>query len=178
VEQVDEVRLELAVPLGSRHRVIAALRASHPYEEPAFSLLPNTAPGREGLGRVGLLGQSMTLAAFVDLVAAALPVTAVGVRASGPPNYPVRTVAVAAGACADLGPVAAGAGADVLVTADVRHHVGLDAPVPLVDVTHWASEWPWLQQAADVLTGELPGLVVEVSRLRTDPWQLHRHGDL
>ena len=40
-----------------------------------------------------------------------------------------------------------------------------------VDVAHWASEWPWCDQAAGVVTRALGGSVeVLVSRTRTDPW--------
>ena len=46
----------------------------------------------------------------------------------------------------------------------------VDGPA-LCDVAHFASEWPWLPVAADVLADDLSGRVeVAVSRLRTDPW--------
>jgi len=45
----------------------------------------------------------------------------------------------------------------------------------LVDVAHWASEWPWCAQAADVLRAALGGSVeVRVSTRRTDPWTVGR----
>ena len=37
-ERVPEVRLETVFPVGAHDRVIAALRAAHPYEEPAFDV--------------------------------------------------------------------------------------------------------------------------------------------
>jgi putative NIF3 family GTP cyclohydrolase 1 type 2 len=73
-------------------------------------------------------------------------------------------------------------GVDAYVTADLRHHPAsehseADGPA-LVDAAHWATEWPWLQQAADDLTQALQqrtGTTVEtvVSTLVTDPWSLH-----
>ena len=41
------------------------------------------------------------------------------------------------------------AGVDAYVTADLRHHPATEARAydegpALVDVAHWASEWPWL----------------------------------
>jgi putative NIF3 family GTP cyclohydrolase 1 type 2 len=64
------------------------------------------------------------------------------------------------------------------VTSDLRHHVAtdhLEAGGPaLVDVAHFASEWPWLPVAARVLEADLAarGLAVEtrVSTIVTDPW--------
>jgi putative NIF3 family GTP cyclohydrolase 1 type 2 len=68
------------------------------------------------------------------------------------------------------------AGVDAYVTADLRHHpvsehlARPDAPA-LVDVAHWASEWPWCEQVADILRPHAGGTVdVFVSIRRTDPW--------
>lgn len=36
---VAEDRCELVIPAGRRDEVVAALRAAHPYEEPAFHIL-------------------------------------------------------------------------------------------------------------------------------------------
>jgi hypothetical protein len=40
----------------------------------------------------------------------------------------------------------------------------------LIDVSHWASEWLWLDVAARELRDALPDVTVTVSELRTDPW--------
>ena len=37
-ERVSELRLETVFPAEARDEVVAALRASHPYEEPAFDV--------------------------------------------------------------------------------------------------------------------------------------------
>ena len=39
-ERVAELRLETVYPEERHHEVIAALRVSHPYEEPAFDVYP------------------------------------------------------------------------------------------------------------------------------------------
>ena len=39
-ERVDELRLETVYPADREDEVVAALRAAHPYEEPAFDLYP------------------------------------------------------------------------------------------------------------------------------------------
>ncbi len=39
-ERVPEIRLETVVPAGRLEAVVAALRAVHPYEEPAFDVYP------------------------------------------------------------------------------------------------------------------------------------------
>ena len=181
LERVAETRLEMVLPRGKRSAVVAALRASHPYEEPAFDVLELAElPSSRGLGRIGTLAEPEPLSAFTARVAASLPATAWGVRAAGDPDRTIERVAVCGGAGDSALDAATAAGVDAYVTADLRHHPASEhvlrpgAPA-LVDVAHWASEWPWCEQAAGVVRAALGGSVeVRVSRRRTDPWTLGR----
>src|SRR6476659_4974594 len=160
------------------------VRAAHPYEEPAFDLyarLPEPAASI-GIGRVGELPSPTTLRGFVDLAAHALPPTTWGLRASGRPDRPVRTVAVCGGSGGSLVEAARTAGADAYLTADLRHHPAVEAvsergtdAMGLVDAAHWATEAPWLSDVAARLRTRFAeeGLKVKVSAEITDPWTLH-----
>ncbi len=171
VERVAETRLELVLPRARRTAVLAALRAAHPYEQPAYDVVELAAvPGHRGLGRVGSLPAPMRLGAVTSLAADVLPATAWGVRASGDPDRLVRTVAVCGGSGDGLLD-AAGAAADAYLTADLRHHPASEAPkgLALLDAAHWATEWPWL---ADVARQVAAATTVDtaVSTRVTDPW--------
>ena len=136
-----------------------------------------TPPARTGTGRICELAETESLATFTSRIARALPETAWGVRAGGDPEQPVRTVAVCGGAGDSLLATAASAGVDAYVTADLRHHPAsehLAAGGPaLIDLAHWASEHPWCEQAAKVVSTALGGTVdVHVSYRRTDPWTI------
>jgi dinuclear metal center YbgI/SA1388 family protein len=138
-------------------------------------LEPDDGNPRAGLGRVGRLPEPVTLREFAEKAAAALPGTVGGIRVAGAPDRTVRTVAVCGGSGGSLLGAATRAGADVFLTSDLRHHLvseALESAGPaLCDVAHFASEWPWLPVAADVLHRDLSGKVeVAVSRRRTDPW--------
>ncbi|MGH3613419.1 MAG: Nif3-like dinuclear metal center hexameric protein [Pseudonocardia sp.] len=188
LERVAETRLEMVLPRGRRAAVVAALRAAHPYEEPAFDVLELAElPTTRGLGRIGTLPVPEPLAAFTERVAAALPETAWGVRAAGDPDRMITSVAVCGGAGDSALGAAIDTGVDAYVTADLRHHPASEhllagtlagRPTPaLVDVAHWASEWPWCAQAAEVVRIALGGSVeVRVSALRTDPWSIGTTG--
>jgi dinuclear metal center YbgI/SA1388 family protein len=178
---VAEARIEMVLPRAARRTVVAALRAAHPYEEPAFDLLElGSVPGTRGLGRVGELAAPAPLGAFADHVARALPRTVSGIRVAGPLDATVRRVAVCGGAGDGLVDAARASGADVFVTSDLRHHVASEAlavgPPWLVDVPHWAGEWPWLQGARERLLSGLDavGRVAQarVSTTSTDPWTI------
>ncbi|MEB3982444.1 Nif3-like dinuclear metal center hexameric protein [Mycobacterium sp. 663a-19] len=178
VERVEEDRFEVVAPASARAAVLAAMRAAHPYEEPAFDIFALVPPpGDAGLGRIGSLPQPESLRAFVSRVGAALPRTSWGVRAAGDPDMPVSRVAVCGGAGDSLLAAAAGADVQAYVTADLRHHPADEhrraSGVALIDVAHWASEFPWCNQAADLLRSRFgAALPVRVSTLRTDPWNL------
>ncbi|HWA67057.1 MAG TPA: Nif3-like dinuclear metal center hexameric protein [Mycobacteriales bacterium] len=183
-ERVAETRVETVAPRRLRRQVLAALVAAHPYEEPAYDVVELAdVPTGIGLGRIGTLAAATTLAEFTEEVARALPATSWGVRGAGDPGRPVRTVAVCGGSGGGLAALAAGLGADVLVTSDLKHHSTsesiADLDVALIDAAHWATEAPWLDQAAALLATDLtiPGTTVEtsVSRIVTDPWTTHSH---
>lgn len=182
VERVAEERVEVVAPARARAAVLTAMRAAHPYEEPAFdifALLPP--PGAAGLGRIGRLPQPEPLRRFVSRVDAALPATSWGVRAAGDPELAVSRVAVCGGAGDSLLAAAAGAGVQAYLTADLRHHPADEhrraSEVALIDVAHWASEFPWCAQAADLLRSRFgERLDVRVSAIRTDPWNVGHDG--
>lgn len=178
VEQVAEDRVEMVAPSRSRGGVLAALRAAHPYEEPAFDVFEFAAlPSGLGIGRVCSLPTPEPLSAFASRVLRGLPATSWGVRAAGDPDAVVSTVAVCGGAGDSLLGAAVKAGVDAYVTADLRHHPADEhlraSDVALVDVAHWASEYPWCGQAAELLRAQFgDALPVRVSSIRTDPWNL------
>jgi putative NIF3 family GTP cyclohydrolase 1 type 2 len=178
--EVPETRVEMIVRAADQRAVLSALRGAHPYEEPAFDLLAQLPlPSGRGTGRVGELSEPTTVAGLAALVAARLPATTWGVRAAGDPDRPVRTVAVCGGSGGSLIDYARAAGADVYVTADLKHHPALEATtergpdaMALVDAAHWATEAPWLDALATRLRAAFE-LDVRVSRLCTDPWTRH-----
>jgi dinuclear metal center YbgI/SA1388 family protein len=183
VEVVAESRVEAVLPRGRRRQVLEALRAVHPYEEPAYDVLeladvPGTGEAARGSGRIGRLTEPISLRAFAAQVLDALPQTAHGVRVGGDPDRMVETVAVTSGSGDFLLDTVLGTDADVYVTSDLRHHRAsefLEHGGPaLVDIAHWAAEWTWLPVLERTLVEALDGrgdtVDVRVSTTCTDPW--------
>ncbi|MEN9955558.1 MAG: hypothetical protein RLY34_365 [Actinomycetota bacterium] len=132
-----------------------------------------------GHGRVGSLPKAAKLGDFARSLAKILPSTASGVRVSGNYEQIVQRVALCGGAGDSFIGNAFEAQADVYVTSDLRHHPTQDAkersglnqnPLALIDVSHWASEWIWLEVAAAQLASIFPNVQFVVSEIRTDPW--------
>jgi dinuclear metal center YbgI/SA1388 family protein len=134
-----------------------------------------------GLGRVGSLPHPQTLREFVEHLGSVLPHAAAGIRVAGPADALVSRVAVVGGSGDDKFEAVRASGADVYVTADLRHHPALEAREEarggrpyLVDAGHWATEWLWLESARSELVRELgergTSLDTHICTLRTDPW--------
>jgi dinuclear metal center YbgI/SA1388 family protein len=139
---------------------------------PLRPLSPSADDPHRGHGRVGELPAPLTLREFTAGAAKGLPVTAAGLRVAGDPESLVRTVAVCGGAGDSLLGAARAAGADVYLTADLRHHPASEfreeGATALVDAAHWATEWPWLDDAARLLRDT--SVETRISTAVTDAW--------
>jgi len=164
----------------------------HPLAEVSDTSDPLSGKIKHGIGRVGDLPYEMTLAEFAQSVVRSLPATAQAARVAGDLTAAVRRVAVVGGAGDTLFDAVRTHSVDVYVTSDLRHHPASEErerakfesrfwpdakhhQIPyLVDISHFASEWPWLNLAAADLAAacQAAGYQVEftVSKRNTDPW--------
>lgn len=172
----DEFRVEMEVPRGRAGAVVRALHDAHPYEEAAYDLLPMIEGAEVGFGRLGRLPEPMPLAEVAARVRSDLP--AEHLRFAGDPDRVIETVACVGGAGDGHIPTALGAGADVLITGDLRHHVTLDAlelGLCLIDAGHHATEvaalpaWRERLEAAAGRRGLSAAVVA--SSVATGPWR-------
>ena len=136
-----------------------------------------------GTGRVGTLPEPLTLRALSERLADALPATAGGLRIAGRPEQRISRVALCGGAGDSLFEAVRSVGADVYITADLRHHPASEfreqelvrgTECALIDCSHAASESLWLQRAGERLQALLAerghSITFTVSSLITDPW--------
>lgn len=134
------------------------------------------APDARAMGRVGDLPEPLELAVLARRIAEGLP--APTARWCGEATRRVRRVAVLGGSGMSAVPDALTAGADVLVTGDVRHHAALDAltlGLALVDAGHHATESAAMpafaaRVAAAATEAGLHAAVVR-SEVSSVPWQ-------
>ncbi len=168
LEEVAEIRLEMVLPIASLGAAVAALRASHPYEEPAFDFVRLApVPATVGMGRIGRV--AISRGRLIDKLKAALGVDTVMV--GGPFSGRVTRVAVCAGAGGELLPEAMAQGAEVFVTGELRHHDALAAArggVTVVCTRHSVSERIALAPLATKLGQRLPAVRIKLSRADRD----------
>ena len=166
--------------LDAAHGGVAAALAASIGLLGAVPLEPSPADPAQGIGRIGSLPAPTRLRDLADAVAAALPDSPPGILVGGDLDATVETIAVSGGAGDSLLARAREAGADVFLTADLRHHPAsehLEAGRPyLICGTHWATEWVGLPPLAQRLAtaAERGGrrLSTHVSTICTDPWAL------
>ncbi|WP_146655830.1 Nif3-like dinuclear metal center hexameric protein [Labilithrix luteola] len=173
LETAPEMRLETVVPIGRVSAVVAALRASHSYEEPAFDLVRlASAPEGVGLGRVGSI-EARPRTEIIERVKKGLGLEHVLV--AGPTEGSAERIAVAAGAGGELADDAMKAGADVFVTGELRHHDALALArrgVMVVAALHSNSERAAVRAFSTRLAKKLSGVEVRASEHDADPFRI------
>jgi dinuclear metal center YbgI/SA1388 family protein len=177
LERVREVRLEVEVARWHLGRVVAALKAAHPYEEVAYDVFPVEQPNtRAGLGAVGRLADGpMPLPRFLARVAERLD--AASLRYAGDPEATVERVAVCGGAGSSYARQAMRAGADAYVTADVTYHTFFDVlgaddgrpQMAFIDAGHYETEALTERLLIDHLTARFPQVAFLRTEHRTSP---------
>jgi dinuclear metal center YbgI/SA1388 family protein len=171
-EEVDEIRLETLVNQADLAAVVSALRAVHPYETPAFDLIPlEPAPAAVGIGRVGNLPESMAVAEVVDRLKQA---TGLKTLLLAGPAGPITSVAVCAGSGGELLDAAIAAGAGLFLTGELRHHDALKAAaagMAVICTLHSNSERPVLASLKVRLEAIPDPVPVVVSAADRDPFR-------
>ncbi len=116
------------------------------------------ASGRERPAGFGIAGRLPAPLAIADILAAAGVGTARLVGAE--PSRRIERVAICPGSGSSLAALAAAAGAQLLVTGDLKYHDALDAPLPILDVGHFSLEERMMHLFAQELRAALPELTV------------------
>lgn len=117
--------------------------------------------GCEGIGRVGMLPEEMTLKACVERVKQAYDVDTV--KVFGDLNQKVRRAAICPGSGKSVISCALGAGAGVLVTGDIDHHEGIDAAdqgLAIIDAGHYGVEKLFIPYMVQYLRNRTEGIEI------------------
>lgn len=117
--------------------------------------------GAEGIGRVGMLSEEMTLEDCIRRVKQSFEVDTV--KVFGDLTQKVRTAAVCPGSGKSVISHALHAGAQVLVTGDIDHHEGIDAAdqgLAVIDAGHYGVEKLFIPYMVQYLRDRTEGIEV------------------
>ena len=177
-EQVSEYRFELLMEQSVLPKALKTLMVVHPYEEPAFDIYPLLNKGRQfGLGRIGRLPEPISLSDFAGYLRKKLP--APGLRFVGDPCSRLSKIALCSGSGVSLLQTAVRAGADAMVTGDVKYHDARNAEVlgiGLVDAGHFSTEIIMAEAVTErlkraIASGGYGNCQVEPCRVEVDPFR-------
>jgi hypothetical protein len=177
-ERVEEVRLEAVVARSLLAPVLRAVRAAHPYEEPAIDVYPlaGWALGG-GIGAVGDREPAARLDAVLEEIRR--KIRPAWIKVAGPHRKTVRRIAVVAGSGSEFAEAAREAGADLFVTGDVKYHQALEAAageMPVADVGHGSAEKWILPEFRRVLAGRFGGSLAIRVFMEQEPQRAFRPG--
>ncbi len=168
--QENEMKIEVIFPSFLASSIIAALRASHPYEEVAYDLVPlsNEHPGI-GSGMIGVLPMPIEEHRFLTGIKEVFKVPVI--RHTALLKKPVQKIAVCGGAGSFLISRALAAGADAYITSDVKYHEFFDANdrMLIADIGHYESEQFTIELLQEVLGQKFPTFAVLKTEVETNP---------
>jgi len=170
-ETVDEIRMEAVTTRAALPNVVAALRRTHPYEEPAFDIYPVRRPPQVGIGRYGDLPAPTALASLARKLKNLIG--AVGTQIVGDAERLVSRCVICVGAAGSLPFSMDLTDQDVIITGEMRHHDALRTlrrGCSAIVLGHWASEHPVLELFAANLQKLLHKLDVVISQSDQDPF--------
>lgn len=116
---------------------------------------------REGFGRIGELQEHLSLMELAQLVKEKFSIP--HVRFYGDPDQAVVRCAILPGSGHDAIDLAIEKGADVMITGDITHHVGIDAVekgIGLIDAGHYGVEKIFIPYMKQFLKKQMPDLMV------------------
>lgn len=165
----QEERLEVIYPLALEARIIKALRTHHPYETPAFDcIVLNNHHPEIGSGQIGHLPQEMDKDQFLQFLRERFHSPAIRFNAEFAGK--IKKVAVCGGSGSFLIAAALKAGADALVTADVKYHNFFEPGSHLLvaDIGHYESEVYVKEWIARFLTEKFRNIAVHLCETDTN----------
>ncbi len=169
-EQVEETRIELVFPKSIQGKVLAALRASHPYEEVAHEIIVIENTWQQvGAGMIGDLPEPMEAMVFLKNMKEQMQTACV--KYTKLLDKPIRRVAVCGGSGGFLLRTAIASKADIFITADYKYHEFFDANgrIVIADIGHFESEQFTAELLYTHLKEKMGNFALVFSVVRTNP---------
>lgn len=165
-----ESRLEVVLPRYIKSRVVKALLSVHPYEEPAYDLLPIANDYTSaGMGVVGNLPHEIDALAFMQHVKQLMNCGCI--RHTEATHRKVQRVALCGGAGSSLIGSAVAVQADIFITGEIGYHpfFGHEQEIILAEIGHYESEQHTKTIFCDVITKKFPNFATYYTNVDTNP---------
>lgn len=155
-ERVDELRIETVIEKKKAGGLINSVIEAHPYEEVAYDVYSLDMGKPYGLGRIGSFEEPVGLECFLARIKEKTGAGTLRLNMK-PDGREVKKFAVVTGSGASLWKKCLGAGVDIILTADMKHHDALDAResgVMIIDAGHYETERIFMEYLAGIINKE------------------------
>lgn len=169
LEEVEELKVEVILPVHLKNRVLDAMRSAHPYEEVAYYLYQIENLNQSvGAGVVGFLREDMTQDEFLKHLKTSMNLNVIKFTAV---SKNIKKVAVCGGSGSFLLHQAKAKGADAFVTADFKYHEFFDSEktILIADIGHFESEIFTKELLKDLISNKFTNFATYFSEVNTNP---------
>lgn len=166
----EETKIEIILPAYLQGRAVEALIQAHPYEEPAFDVIPLLNAHKEiGSGIIGELEHPEEVIDFIRRIKKVFDVKVVRHTALIKNN--INKVAVCGGAGSFLLEEAIRAGADIFISGDFKYHEFFKAEnkIIIADLGHFETEQFTKDLLFEIIQKKLPTFALHISKINTNP---------
>ena len=172
LHQESEMRIEVILPHYLTNQVVNALRTVHPYEEPAFDLIPLVNEWKTmGAGMIGEFDEAMEVSVFLNKMKLLFGNAAI--RFTSVNKLFVKRIAFCGGSGSGLLKEAIRKNADVFISADFKYHEYFDAEakIMILDPGHYEMEQFTKELFYEIIRKKFPTFAVRISEINTNPIQ-------
>ncbi|MDR0603157.1 MAG: Nif3-like dinuclear metal center hexameric protein [Bacteroidales bacterium] len=152
IHHENEVRTEVIFPVHLRQQIIHTLIDVHPYEEPAFDVIPlaNANPNI-GFGMIGELDNEMNELQFLQFLKNQMQLPCIKYNKIN--DKPIKSVALCGGSGSFLIQDAIRQKADIFISSEFKHNhfIETEGKILLADIGHYESEIQTKQLLYDLL---------------------------
>lgn len=155
LNKVAEIRIESIIDKRRVAGLVDAVTEAHPYEEVAHDIFKLDMGKSYGLGRVGVFKEPLEAEDFLKLVKDKLGLDTIKLNMK--PESAITKFAVVTGSGASMWKACMGAGVDVLLTGDMKHHDAIDAAengITIVDAGHFETEKIFMSYLAQIINNK------------------------
>ncbi|MGB3607129.1 Nif3-like dinuclear metal center hexameric protein [Psychroserpens sp.] len=166
----NEVQISVTYNTHLESQLLKTLFKHHPYEEVAYEIITlDNYDQHIGMGMVGELKNKQSATSFLKLVKTKMKASCIKHSEISKPS--VKKVAVLGGSGCFAISAAKRAGADILITADLKYHDFFSAEneIILADIGHYESEQYTKNYLVDYLSKKITNFAVVLSTTTTNP---------
>ncbi len=167
-----EIRIEVIFAQFLSNQAISALIQAHPYEEPAYDLIPLANEWvAMGAGMIGELEQSIATSAFLNKMKVLFGNNSI--KYTPVNKLSVKRIAFCGGSGSGFLKEAIRKNADVYISADFKYHEYFDAEgkIMIIDPGHYEMEQFTKEIFYEIIRKKFPTFAVRISEINTNPIQ-------